>query len=78
MMFLRVIFSISLTLLPLIAQIDYSKVPRARAFAKEMSKRYGFSESYILNLFKRVKHQSKTLAQSAETIAIYGGDVRRS
>ena len=63
MMFLRVLSIISLILLPLMAQIDYSKVPRARAFAKEMSKRYGFSESYILNLFKRVKHQSQTLAR---------------
>jgi membrane-bound lytic murein transglycosylase B len=43
------------------AKIDYSKRADVRAFVAKVSKEYGYSQKYLLNLFAKVKHQQKTL-----------------
>jgi membrane-bound lytic murein transglycosylase B len=43
------------------ARIDYSKRADVRAFVAKVSKKYGYSQSYLLNLFAKAKHQQKTL-----------------
>ena len=44
-------------------RIDYSKRADVRAFVAKVSKQYGYSQSYLLELFAKAKHQQKTLSR---------------
>ena len=60
---MRWILIVFILTLGLSARIDYSKRADVRAFVAQVSKEYGYSQSYLLKLFAKAKHQSKTLAR---------------
>jgi len=41
--------------------MDYSRRSDVKAFVVKMHKKYGYSESHLLKLFSKAKHQSETL-----------------
>ncbi len=45
----------------LFGRVDYSKRADVRVFVDRVSKKYGYSKSYLLKLFAQAKHQQKTL-----------------
>jgi len=59
----RIFILLLLFAMPLFARIDYSHTSAGRSFAAQMHRRYHFETSYVLDLLKQARHQTKTLAR---------------
>jgi len=59
----KAILFLLLSSVMLIASLDYSRHPQAKAFVKKMHKKYKFDKRYLYGLLKKAKHQPETLGR---------------